>query len=200
MDLILKHRQTCKHLNTLFEYHSYLPYIESYHRHISRIDVVWDVYHPSSLKRETQNKRGKGTRRCVEHSNLVPKNWQCFLRIDELSCKESCRHCHQPRIYLLVWYLCMPSMCSMQSSCLFLKKRHCNHNPVSAWNIGKAIQLLSSRVLAISCAWNMSITSFRCQKHARRIAGGTVSAKGLNWNVLLYVIVEDNVVTKHASI
>ena len=60
-----------------------LPYIQSRLQNVSRIDVVWDVYHKDSLKVDARNWRGKGIRRRVEAMSLVPKNWQGFLRIDE---------------------------------------------------------------------------------------------------------------------
>ena len=60
-----------------------LPYIQSRLQNVSRIYVVWDVYHKDSLKVDARNRRGKGIRRRVEAMSLVPKNWQGFLRIDE---------------------------------------------------------------------------------------------------------------------
>ena len=50
---------------------------------MSRLDPVWDVYKPESLKADTRSKRGKGIRRRVEASSAVPHNWREFLRIDE---------------------------------------------------------------------------------------------------------------------
>ena len=50
--------------------------------HVSRVDVVWDRYIPNSLKSQTRIKRGKGIRRRVEASNVLPKNWQEFLHND----------------------------------------------------------------------------------------------------------------------
>ncbi len=48
-----------------------------------RIDLVWDVYQPASLKASTREKRGKGTRKRVGPSTKMPKNWSDFLRVDE---------------------------------------------------------------------------------------------------------------------
>ena len=48
-----------------------------------RVDIVWDVYIPDSLKSTTRQKRGKGMRRRVAPSTLLPKNWKDFLRLDE---------------------------------------------------------------------------------------------------------------------
>ena len=52
---------------TFSEYASqvFLPYIVSQTQHASRVNVVWDEYHPESLKAETRSKRGKGVRRHV---------------------------------------------------------------------------------------------------------------------------------------
>ena len=61
----------------------FLPYIVSQTQHASRVDVLWDEYHPESLKAETRSTRGKGVRRCVEPSITIPGNWKEFLRIDE---------------------------------------------------------------------------------------------------------------------
>ena len=61
----------------------FLPYIVSQTQHESRGDVVWDEYHPESLKAETRSKRGKGVRRGVAPSTAIPGKWKEFLRIDE---------------------------------------------------------------------------------------------------------------------
>ena len=61
----------------------FTPYVMSQLRNVSRVDVVWDEYLPDSLKAETRSKRGKGIRRRVEPSSLLPSNWQQFLRIDQ---------------------------------------------------------------------------------------------------------------------
>src|SRR5688572_820283 len=44
---------------------------------------VWDEYVHGSLKTYTRSVRGKGSRRRVESSNALPRNWQEFLRNDE---------------------------------------------------------------------------------------------------------------------
>ncbi len=61
----------------------FVPYIKSQLQHVTRLDIVWDVYLPESLKADTRSKRGKGVRRRVESSSAIPGNWQEFLRIDE---------------------------------------------------------------------------------------------------------------------
>lgn len=48
-----------------------------------RVDVVWDVYIPDSLKSTTRQKRGKGIRRRVAPTTVLPKNWSDFLRVDD---------------------------------------------------------------------------------------------------------------------
>ena len=53
----------------------------SHLKNASRLDVEWDEYFPDNLKTEARSKRGKGTRRRVEPLNVVPPNWQQFLRI-----------------------------------------------------------------------------------------------------------------------
>lgn len=64
--------------NTVF-----VPYIKSLIQNVRRIDVVWDVYMPDSLKSDTRSKRGKGVRKRVEPRSPLPKNWEEFLRVDE---------------------------------------------------------------------------------------------------------------------
>ena len=48
------------------------PYISNQIDKTSRIDVVWDVYLPDSLKGTTRQKRAKGVRRRVSPSNAIP--------------------------------------------------------------------------------------------------------------------------------
>ena len=38
-----------------------------------RVDIVWDVYIPDSLKGTTRQKRGKGIQRRVAPSTQIPK-------------------------------------------------------------------------------------------------------------------------------
>jgi len=61
----------------------FLLYIVSQTQHASRVDVVWDEYHPESLKAETRSKRGKGVRTHIEPSTTIPGNLKELLRIDE---------------------------------------------------------------------------------------------------------------------
>ena len=60
-----------------------MPYITSQLQHVSRLDIIWDVYVPESLKADTRSKRGKGVRRRVEPLNVIPGNWPEFLRISD---------------------------------------------------------------------------------------------------------------------
>jgi len=57
-----------------------LPTIQAYSTKYQRMDLVFDVYQPSSLKAETRTKRGRGVRRRVESKGKIPQNWQNFLR------------------------------------------------------------------------------------------------------------------------
>lgn len=61
----------------------FLPYLTSQVQQATRVDVVWDVYMPNSLKADTRSKRGKGIRRRVEPFSRIPGNWKEFLRVDE---------------------------------------------------------------------------------------------------------------------
>ena len=57
-----------------------LPSIQGYSTKYQRTDIVFDVYHPSSLKGETRSKRGRGARRRVTSNGKIPSNWPNFLR------------------------------------------------------------------------------------------------------------------------
>ena len=59
------------------------PYISSQIDKTSRVDVVWDVYLPESLKGTSIQKRGKGVRRRVSLSTTILKSWKDFLRVDD---------------------------------------------------------------------------------------------------------------------
>eukprot|EP00112_Aurelia_sp_Birch-Aquarium-sp1_P011752 Seg2473.2 transcript_id=Seg2473.2/GoldUCD/mRNA.D3Y31 product="hypothetical protein" protein_id=Seg2473.2/GoldUCD/D3Y31 len=50
---------------------------------LRRIDVVFDRYFPNSLKSDTREKRGTGTRISVKASTPICNNWRQFLRVDE---------------------------------------------------------------------------------------------------------------------
>lgn len=61
----------------------FTPYVSSQLETAERVDVVWDVYIPDSLKNTTRQKRGNGVRRRVAPTTVIPKNWKDFLRVDE---------------------------------------------------------------------------------------------------------------------
>ena len=71
--------------NTFSDYASevFLPYVTKQLQGVRRLDVVWDEVQ-ASLKAYTCFTRGKGSRRCVESSNAVPKNWMEFLRNEKV--------------------------------------------------------------------------------------------------------------------
>ncbi|KAK3924998.1 Transcription factor MYB3 [Frankliniella fusca] len=48
-----------------------------------RLDLAWDLYSPSSLKRTTREKRGHGVKKQVLPNTLMPKNWKSFLQNDD---------------------------------------------------------------------------------------------------------------------
>ncbi len=48
-----------------------------------RIDVVFDRYFPDSLKSDTREKRGCGTRISVKANTPICNNWRQFLRVSE---------------------------------------------------------------------------------------------------------------------
>ena len=61
----------------------FLPYIKAQLARVTRVDIIWDVYLPDSLKSTARENRGKGVRRRVAAANSIPGNWHEFLRVDE---------------------------------------------------------------------------------------------------------------------
>lgn len=61
----------------------FMPYVKSQLQSTDRVDIVWDVYIPNSLKNATREKRGKGVRRRVLSTTVIPRDWKGFLRVDE---------------------------------------------------------------------------------------------------------------------
>ena len=72
----------CKDINQ-YAKEIFLPFLTAHLNKCQRLDIVWDVYRPDSLKRETQDSRGKGIRRKVTDQTPVPINWQGFLCVDD---------------------------------------------------------------------------------------------------------------------
>jgi hypothetical protein len=60
----------------------FIPHIKKLLQHVTRLDIIWDVYVYESLKADARSKRGKGVRRRVEPSSAVPGDWAAFLRTD----------------------------------------------------------------------------------------------------------------------
>ena len=58
-------------------------YITTQLQTAQQIDVVFDTYIQNSLKSTTRQKRGKGVRRRVASTTVMPKNWKDFLQVDE---------------------------------------------------------------------------------------------------------------------
>ena len=58
------------------------PYVVQHLDSVWRVDLVWDVYRPDSLKQGIRETRGHGVRRRVQGSTKVPSNWSGFLRVD----------------------------------------------------------------------------------------------------------------------
>lgn len=45
----------------------------------TRVDIVWDQYHTLTIKGNTREKRGTGTRQRISGTAKIPGNWQNFL-------------------------------------------------------------------------------------------------------------------------
>eukprot|EP00112_Aurelia_sp_Birch-Aquarium-sp1_P001921 Seg1210.6 transcript_id=Seg1210.6/GoldUCD/mRNA.D3Y31 product="hypothetical protein" protein_id=Seg1210.6/GoldUCD/D3Y31 len=50
---------------------------------LTRVDVIFDRYLPESLKSETREMRGSGSRVLVTAATPICKNWRLFLRVNE---------------------------------------------------------------------------------------------------------------------
>ena len=61
---------------------TFIPYLKTQLQYVNRLDIVFDEYISNSLKQTTRNRRGKGVRRRVQSTTVVPKNWSEFLRND----------------------------------------------------------------------------------------------------------------------
>ena len=59
-------------------------YITSQVQHVTKLDIIWDVYIPQNLKTDTCSMSKMGLRRHVEPSSAVPRNWQEFLHISDI--------------------------------------------------------------------------------------------------------------------
>jgi hypothetical protein len=57
-------------------------YLLRWLEHVARLDIIWDIYKPDSLKLGTRESRGTGTRRRVTLQTKVPGNFAGFLRVD----------------------------------------------------------------------------------------------------------------------
>ena len=71
--------------NTFQQYFDtvFSSYITTQLQTAQRVDVVFDTYIQNSLKSTTRQKRGKGVRRRVASTTVMPKNWEDFLQVDE---------------------------------------------------------------------------------------------------------------------
>ena len=79
---VIVHCLPTKAVGTFNEYAEkvFIPYISKHLQHFTRVDIVWDLYIPDSLKESTREKRGKGVRRKVSGQTKLPGNWIDFLR------------------------------------------------------------------------------------------------------------------------
>lgn len=64
-------------------YHTSLLNISVQLEKTNSVNIVWDVYLADSLIGTTREKRGKGIRKRVTSSTLVPKNWKDFFHVDD---------------------------------------------------------------------------------------------------------------------
>ena len=58
----------------------FIPWTKQMLQNSDRIDIIWDVYKPGSLKECTREKRGRGVRRKVSGTTKLPSKFKDFLR------------------------------------------------------------------------------------------------------------------------
>ena len=68
-------------VNTFEEYADkvFIPYLFKQLEDSIRLDLVWDIYLPNSLKESTREKRGKDVRRKISSQTKLPGNWTDFF-------------------------------------------------------------------------------------------------------------------------
>ena len=78
---VIVHCLPTKAVGTLNEYAEkvFIPYISKHLQHFTRVDIVWDLYIPDSLKESTREKKGKGVWRKVSDQTKLLGNWIDFL-------------------------------------------------------------------------------------------------------------------------
>ena len=66
---------------TYFKYAQevFTPYVMTQFEHVSRLDIVWHVFIPNSLKSATWANQGQGKWQCVTPDGKIPANWVDFL-------------------------------------------------------------------------------------------------------------------------
>ena len=78
---VIVHCLPTKAVGTFNEYAEkvFIPYISKHLQHFTRVDIVWDLYIPDSLKESTREKRGKSVWKKVSGQTKLPGNWIDFL-------------------------------------------------------------------------------------------------------------------------
>ena len=78
---VIVHFLPTKAVSTFNEYADkvFVPYINKQLQGCARVDIVWDLYLPDSLKESTRENRGRGVRRKVSGPTKIPGNWMNFL-------------------------------------------------------------------------------------------------------------------------
>lgn len=101
-----------RNVTTIEEYCSnvFIPYILKYFENNQRVDVIWDVYVPNSLKAGTREQRGTGNQRRVTLATKIPGNWASFLRVDQNKQKlfvllaDQLSKIHLPEVIISLFY------------------------------------------------------------------------------------------------
>ena len=61
----------------------FYPHIKSNYKNCQRIDLVWDQYKEVSIKSQTREDRGKGSRVKIKGNTPIPKDWNKMLCVNE---------------------------------------------------------------------------------------------------------------------
>ena len=81
---VLDPKKATVQVKTFKDYASqvFVPHVLRQLQSVKRLDVVWDCYHPDSLKAHSRQCRGEDDTLQVADNTRLPANWSGFLRTD----------------------------------------------------------------------------------------------------------------------
>ena len=63
---------------------AFLPYMLEKLESVGRLDIIWNLYLPQSLKQATGQKRGSSCRVSVKEFTATPSNFGTFLKLNKM--------------------------------------------------------------------------------------------------------------------